>query len=71
VKKLEGKKKKRTLGLKRLYKVGLSARIIFSDEEGLDDQENASKQGRIAEIDADEDIFLINETAQDQGRMND
>nr|GEX86680.1 hypothetical protein [Tanacetum cinerariifolium] len=39
--------------------------------EGLDDQEDASKQGRIAEIDADEDLSLINETAQDQGRMND
>nr|GEU82553.1 hypothetical protein [Tanacetum cinerariifolium] len=47
VKKLEGKKKKRTHGLKRPYK------------------------GRIEEIDADKDLFLINETAQDQGRMND
>nr|GEZ54608.1 hypothetical protein [Tanacetum cinerariifolium] len=44
VKNLEGKKKKkkRTHGLKRIYK-----------------------------IDADEDLSLINETAQDQGRMND
>nr|GEV45608.1 hypothetical protein [Tanacetum cinerariifolium] len=47
VNKLKGKKKKRTHGLKRLYK------------------------GRIAEIDANEDLSLINETAQDQGRMND
>nr|GEX10461.1 putative ribonuclease H-like domain-containing protein [Tanacetum cinerariifolium] len=47
VKKLEGKKKKRTHELKRLYKVGLS------------------------EINADEDLSLINETAQDQGRIND
>nr|GEX72229.1 hypothetical protein [Tanacetum cinerariifolium] len=30
-----------------------------------------TKKGRIAEIDADEDLSLINETAQDQGRMND
>nr|GEW14691.1 retrovirus-related Pol polyprotein from transposon TNT 1-94 [Tanacetum cinerariifolium] len=43
VKKLEGKKK-RTHGLKRLYKI---------------------------EIDADEDLFLINKTAQDKGRIND
>nr|GEV32188.1 hypothetical protein [Tanacetum cinerariifolium] len=71
VKKLEGKKKKRTHGLKRIYKVGLSARIISSDEEGLDDQEDTSKQGRINEIDADEDLSLINETTQDQGRIND
>nr|GEV76645.1 uncharacterized mitochondrial protein AtMg00810-like [Tanacetum cinerariifolium] len=70
VKKLEGMKKK-THGLKRLYKVGLSARIVSSDKEGLGDQEDASKQGRIAEIDADEDLFLIDETTQDQGRMND
>nr|GEY89750.1 hypothetical protein [Tanacetum cinerariifolium] len=46
VKKLEGRKKKRTHGLKRLYK------------------------GRIAEIDDDEDISLINVTTQDQGRIN-
>nr|GEV06224.1 hypothetical protein [Tanacetum cinerariifolium] len=37
VKKLEGKKKKRTHGLKRLYKVGLSARVESSkEEEGLE-----------------------------------
>nr|GEW83988.1 hypothetical protein [Tanacetum cinerariifolium] len=47
VMKLEGKKKNRTNGLKRLYK------------------------GRIAEIDANEDLSLINETTQDQWRMND
>nr|GEY89473.1 hypothetical protein [Tanacetum cinerariifolium] len=34
------------------------------------DQEDASKQGMIAEIDADENLSLINETTQDQGRMN-
>nr|GEW47498.1 hypothetical protein [Tanacetum cinerariifolium] len=70
VKKLEGKKNKRTHWLKRMYKVGLSVRIVSSNEEGLGDQEDASKQGRIVEIDADEDLSLINETAQDQGRMN-
>nr|GEU53170.1 putative ribonuclease H-like domain-containing protein [Tanacetum cinerariifolium] len=71
VKRLEGKKKKkRTHGLKRMYKVGLSARIVSSDEEGLGDQEDASKQGRIAKIDVDEDLSLINETTQDQERMN-
>nr|GEV74939.1 hypothetical protein [Tanacetum cinerariifolium] len=70
VKKLEGKKNKRTLRLKRMYKVDLSARIISFDEEGLGDQDDASKQGRIAEIDVNEDLFLINETAQDQGKLN-
>nr|GFA59418.1 hypothetical protein [Tanacetum cinerariifolium] len=68
VKKLEGKKKKRTHGLKRPYKVGLSTRIISSDEEGLGDQEDASKQGRsIADIDQDEGTTLVGDT---QGRMN-
>nr|GEU61112.1 ribonuclease H-like domain-containing protein [Tanacetum cinerariifolium] len=71
VKELEGKKKKkRTDGLKRLYKVGLSAKVESSkDEEGLGAQEDASKQRRIAEIDANEDLFVSDETAQDQGRI--
>nr|GFD59208.1 hypothetical protein [Tanacetum cinerariifolium] len=44
VKKLEGKKKKITHGLKRLYKVGLTTRVESSEEEeGLGDQEDASK----------------------------
>nr|GEY40237.1 hypothetical protein [Tanacetum cinerariifolium] len=70
VKKLKGKKK-RTHGLKRLYKVGLSARIISSDKEELGDQEDASNQERIDKIDVNEHLSLINKTAQDQGRMND
>nr|GEV62738.1 uridylate kinase [Tanacetum cinerariifolium] len=70
VKKLEGMKKKRTHGLKTLYKVGLSSRVESSkDEEGLGDQEDASKQGRsIADIDQDEETTLVDDT---QGRMND
>nr|GEU89204.1 hypothetical protein [Tanacetum cinerariifolium] len=43
VKQLKGKKKKRTHGIKRLYKVGLTARVESSkEEEGLGDQD-ASK----------------------------
>ncbi|GKB81213.1 hypothetical protein Tco_0948108 [Tanacetum coccineum] len=62
VKKLERRKKSRTHGLKRLYKVGLSAKVISSDDEAsLGDQEDASKQGRkIHDIDKDEDIYLVN-----------
>nr|GEU67164.1 hypothetical protein [Tanacetum cinerariifolium] len=72
VKKLERKKNKRTYGLTRLYKVGLSARVESSkDEEGMGAQEDASKHGRIAKIDANEDLFLIDETAQDQERIKD
>ncbi|GJR78558.1 hypothetical protein Tco_0149343 [Tanacetum coccineum] len=60
VKKLEKRNKTRTHGLKRLYKVGLSARVeSFSDEESLG--EDASKQGRrINDIDKDEDLTLVN-----------
>nr|GEU65660.1 hypothetical protein [Tanacetum cinerariifolium] len=59
VKKLEKKHMPRTHKLKRLYKVGLTARVISSyDDESLD-QEDTSKQGRIDAIDADENIALV------------
>ncbi|GKE05482.1 hypothetical protein Tco_1397500, partial [Tanacetum coccineum] len=59
VKKLEKKRSSRTHKLKRLYKVGLTARVeSFRDEESLG--EDVSKQGRINAIDAYEDITLIN-----------
>ncbi|GKD73260.1 hypothetical protein Tco_1331542 [Tanacetum coccineum] len=62
VKKLEKKDSSRTHKLKRLYKVGLTARVeSFRDEESLG--EDASKQGRINDIDADEEITLV--TVQD------
>ncbi|GKE52423.1 hypothetical protein Tco_1487579 [Tanacetum coccineum] len=58
VKKLEKKNRSRTHKLKRLYKVGLTARLESSDdEESLG--EDASKQGRIDAIDADEEITLV------------
>nr|GEU69068.1 hypothetical protein [Tanacetum cinerariifolium] len=54
VKKLEGKKKKRTHGLKRLYKVGLTARVeSFKEEED---------QGRMN----DEDLFGVNDPDGDE-----
>ncbi|GJW20292.1 hypothetical protein Tco_0030914 [Tanacetum coccineum] len=59
VKKLEKKDKKRTHKLKRLYKVGLSRRVESSKDEGLG-EDDASKQGRIADIDAAKDIYLVN-----------
>ncbi|GJU71907.1 hypothetical protein Tco_1263312 [Tanacetum coccineum] len=68
VKKLKHKKRSRTHRLKRLYKVGLTARVeSFRDEESLG--EDASKQGRINAIDADEDITLVND--QDDADMFD
>ncbi|GKF69526.1 hypothetical protein Tco_0202583, partial [Tanacetum coccineum] len=68
VKRLEKKKRLRTQLLKRLYKVGFTARVESSrDEENLG--EDSSKQGRINAIDADEDITLVND--QDDADMFD
>ncbi|GKC07286.1 putative ribonuclease H-like domain-containing protein, partial [Tanacetum coccineum] len=54
VKKLERRNKSRTPGLKRLRKVGRSAQVVSSKDEGLGAQEDASKQGRkITDLDAD------------------
>nr|GEU69887.1 hypothetical protein [Tanacetum cinerariifolium] len=60
VKKIKKKQRSRTHKLKRLYKVGLTARGDSSeDEQSLGD--DASKQGKkINDIDADEDITLVN-----------
>nr|GEW67535.1 hypothetical protein [Tanacetum cinerariifolium] len=57
VKKLERRKRSRTYGLEILYKVGLSARVESSADEGLV-EEDASKQGRIADIEPNKDIYL-------------
>ncbi|GKB96018.1 hypothetical protein Tco_0982155, partial [Tanacetum coccineum] len=59
VKKLEKRISSRTHKLKRLYKVGLTARVEFSrDEQSLG--EDASKQGmKIDDIDVDQDITLV------------
>ncbi|GKB97330.1 hypothetical protein Tco_0983467 [Tanacetum coccineum] len=71
VKKLERRNKSRTHGLKRLYRVGSSRRVESSEDEGLG-EEDASKQGRIADIDANEDIYLVNvQTDEDMFGVND
>nr|GEV01204.1 hypothetical protein [Tanacetum cinerariifolium] len=66
--KLERRKRSRTHGLKRLYKVGLSARVKSSKDEGLG-EEDASIQGRISDINADEDITLV--STHDDAQMFD
>nr|GEU47002.1 ribonuclease H-like domain-containing protein [Tanacetum cinerariifolium] len=58
VKKLKKKQRSRTHKLKRLYKVGLSSRVESSDDN-KDLGKDASKQGRISDIDADEGITLV------------
>ncbi|GKE79641.1 hypothetical protein Tco_1545761, partial [Tanacetum coccineum] len=63
VKKLERKNKSRTPGLKSLRKVGRTARIESSEDEGLGAQEDAFKQGRkIADLDADVEVTLVDES---------
>ncbi|GJX53353.1 hypothetical protein Tco_0281722 [Tanacetum coccineum] len=70
VQKLERKKKSKTIGLKRLKKVGMSKRVESSkDKDSLGDHEDASKQGRSIEyIDKDADVSLVDDT---QGRSDD
>nr|GEU51442.1 uncharacterized mitochondrial protein AtMg00810-like [Tanacetum cinerariifolium] len=68
VKKLERRKRLRTHRLKRLYKVGLSTRVESSKDEGLG-KEDAPNQGRIADIDSNEDIYLVND--EDMFGVND
>nr|GEV21883.1 hypothetical protein [Tanacetum cinerariifolium] len=61
VKKLDKKQRSRTHKLKRLYKVGLLARVESSNDKGLG-EEDASKHGRIIDdLNADEDITLVND----------
>ncbi|GJT61862.1 hypothetical protein Tco_1005395 [Tanacetum coccineum] len=63
VKKLERKKKSKTPGMKRLFKIDRSAQVVSSEDEGLGDQEDASKQGRkITDIDQDAEVTLVDET---------
>ncbi|GJS68730.1 hypothetical protein Tco_0683295 [Tanacetum coccineum] len=65
VKQLKKRKKSRTLGLKRLRKVGSASRVESSNDVSLGAQEDASKQGRkIADLDADAEVTLIDETQE-------
>nr|GEW11540.1 retrovirus-related Pol polyprotein from transposon TNT 1-94 [Tanacetum cinerariifolium] len=65
VKKLEKKQRSRTHKLKRLYKVGLTARVDSSEDE-QDLGEDASKEGmKIHDIDVDEDITLVDDEDDD------
>ncbi|GKD81295.1 hypothetical protein Tco_1348134, partial [Tanacetum coccineum] len=71
VKKLERRNKSRTHRLKRLYRVGSSGRIKSSEDKGLG-EEDASKQGMIVDIDANEHIYLVNvQTNEDMFGVND
>ncbi|GJR00623.1 hypothetical protein Tco_0523607 [Tanacetum coccineum] len=55
--------------MKRLFKTGRSTQVVSSEDKGLVDQEDASKQGRkIDDIDKDAEVTLVDET---QGRYDD
>nr|GEZ05491.1 hypothetical protein [Tanacetum cinerariifolium] len=58
VKKLKRIRRSRTYGLKRLYKIGLLAKVESSKDEGLGEVD-ASKQGRISDINANEDENVV------------
>nr|GEZ34982.1 hypothetical protein [Tanacetum cinerariifolium] len=60
VKRLENKRRSRSHGLKRLYKVEVGERVESSVEEESLGEEHVSKQGRISDIDANQDIYLVN-----------
>nr|GFC31541.1 hypothetical protein [Tanacetum cinerariifolium] len=70
-KKLEQRNRSRTHKLKRLYKVGLTARVESSgDEESFG--EDASKQRRrIDAIDADDEITLVNDADNEMFDVDD
>ncbi|GJX80113.1 hypothetical protein Tco_0328262 [Tanacetum coccineum] len=64
IKKLERKRKLKTSGMKTLFKIGRSTQVVSSEDEGLGDQEDASKQGRkIADIDADAEEVEVEKVA--------
>ncbi|GKA48506.1 hypothetical protein Tco_0741464 [Tanacetum coccineum] len=64
VKRLEKKGGSRTHKLKRLFKVGRFAQDVSSKDEGLGDQEDASKQGRkIDDIDKDAEDMVEKEVS--------
>ncbi|GJV74927.1 hypothetical protein Tco_1506511 [Tanacetum coccineum] len=68
-KKLEKNTGLRTHKVKRLYKVGVTRRVEYSDDESLDAHEDAFNQGRsIEDIDKDAEVSLVDET---QGRSDD
>ncbi|GKF37283.1 hypothetical protein Tco_0114041 [Tanacetum coccineum] len=60
VKKLKKKQRSRTHELKRLYKVGLSTRIVSSEDEGLGEEDASKQERKIHDIYVDEDITLEN-----------
>nr|GEW02541.1 hypothetical protein [Tanacetum cinerariifolium] len=69
VKRLEKKRKLKVSRFKRLSKVGTAQRVESLADTIMDDQEDASKQGGIAEIDADKDVTLKEVDAEKDAKV--
>ncbi|GJW72621.1 reverse transcriptase domain-containing protein [Tanacetum coccineum] len=68
---LETTKTTQAIEIASLKKVGSSGRVEPSEDKGLG-EEDASKQGRIADINANKDIYLVNvQTDEDMFGVND
>nr|GEU40352.1 hypothetical protein [Tanacetum cinerariifolium] len=66
VKKLEKNRGFKSSGFKRLMKLGTAQRVESSNDTVMDDQEDASKhEGGIAELDANEDVTLVDVDVKD------
>nr|GEX13197.1 hypothetical protein [Tanacetum cinerariifolium] len=70
VRKLEKKRRTKSSSLKRLRKVGTTQRVKSLNDTVVDDQEDASKQGGIAKLDADEDVTLVDVDEMDANDTN-
>nr|GEU81142.1 retrovirus-related Pol polyprotein from transposon TNT 1-94 [Tanacetum cinerariifolium] len=68
-KELEKKQRSRTHKLKILYKVGLTAKVDSSEDEQSLGEDASKLERKINDIDADEDITLVND--QDDAEMFD
>nr|GFA54690.1 hypothetical protein [Tanacetum cinerariifolium] len=60
---LEKKRQFKSSGLKRLRKVETAQRVKSLADTVMDDQKDTSKQGGIAELDADKDVTLVDAEA--------
>nr|GEV62808.1 hypothetical protein [Tanacetum cinerariifolium] len=73
VRRLEKKRQFKSLGLKRLRKVGTAQRVESSADTVMDDLEMHPNRGKIVELDADEDVTLVDDeedmNADVQGRL--
>ncbi|GJR75796.1 hypothetical protein Tco_0088161 [Tanacetum coccineum] len=71
VKKLEKKRNSKIPGMKRLFKIGRSAQVVSSENEGLSDQEDASKQERKTDdINKDAEVTLVDQRYDDAQMFN-